>query len=158
MSSKEFYEKIVVTITGAWISNKLKLLFPMLFLLIVLMIIDYASGMVASKKEAIEHPNSKKYGWSSKKSILGIYKKVGYILTIFVAIVADYIIYKLTEEIGVRFGAETFFGFLVTIWFIINEIISILENAGRMGVILPKFLNTTLTELKNDIDDSEIKK
>lgn len=39
------------------------------------MIMDYISGMLASKKEVMEHPNEKKYGVSSRKSVLGIHKK-----------------------------------------------------------------------------------
>ena len=62
-----------------------KLLYPLLKVLFILMIIDYISGMLASKKEALDHPNDKNYGWSSKKSAIGIYKKIGYIVTICVA-------------------------------------------------------------------------
>ena len=109
--------------------------------------------MLASKKEAVEHPNDKKYGWSSKKSIIGIYKKIGYIITVLVALSTDYLIYALLGKIGVEYQIKTLFGFLVTIWFIINELLSILENAGRMGVILPQFLRTVLSELKKDINN-----
>lgn len=126
---------------------------PAIILLIILTIIDYFSGMLASKKEAVEHPNDKRYGWSSKKSIIGIYKKLGYILAVLVALSTDYLIYALLGEIGVEYQIKTLFGFLVTVWFIINELLSILENAGRMGAVLPKFLQNVLSELKGDIDD-----
>ena len=79
MNGKEPWEKIITTIVGAWVSNQFGLLFPMLCLLMLLMIADYVSGMIAAKKEALEHPGSKKYGWSSKKGVLGIFKKVGYV-------------------------------------------------------------------------------
>ncbi len=155
MNGKELWEKILAVTVGAWIGNKFGLLIPILCLLLFLMFLDYISGMVASKKEAIEHPNNKKYGWSSKKGVLGIYKKIGYILTVFVAICIDYLIYKFVDELGLQYNSHTYFGLLVTIWFIINEILSILENAGRMGVELPKFLKRTLTELQKDIDNTD---
>ena len=62
------------------------MLLPALSFLGVLMVIDYVSGMLAAKKESFENPNDSRFGWSSKRSILGIYKKLGYILTIFVAV------------------------------------------------------------------------
>jgi len=47
------------------------------------------------------------------------------------------------------------FGLLITIWLIINELLSILENAGRMGVTLPLFLLKLLAELKDSIDKKD---
>lgn len=145
--------KGITALIGSIIGNELEMIFPAMILLIFLMIVDYISGMLASKKEAVEHPNNKKYGWSSKKSIIGIYKKVGYILIILVAISTDYILYVLLGKMGIEFSKRTIFGFLVTIWLIINELLSILENAGRMGVSLPKFLINILVEIKQDIDN-----
>lgn len=151
MNKKITIEKFIVIITGTWLGERFELIFIALLVLSFLMIVDYISGMLASKKEAAEYPENKTYGWNSKKSIVGIYKKVGYILTITVALSADYMIYKFVDEIGVDFKTKTLFGILVVIWFIINELISILENAGRMGVILPQFLINVLAVLKNDL-------
>lgn len=156
MYNKGLWEKSILSVMGAWVSNKLGLLLPALGLLMGLMIIDYISGMLAAKKEALENPGDSKYGWSSKKSVLGIYKKLGYMLTILVAVSIDYLIFKFTKEIGLEFGSNTIFGLLVTIWFIINELLSILENVGRMGTELPEFLKRVLSELKNDLDDTDL--
>ncbi len=114
---------------------------------------DYVSGMIASKKEAIENPDNFTYGWSSKKGILGIFKKIGYFFSILVAICVDYLIFKIAQELGLRYESQTFFGLLVVVWFIINESISVLENAGRMGVELPAFLKKTLSELRKNVED-----
>ena len=145
--------KGITAMAGAIIGNELEIICPAMILLIFLMIVDYISGMLASKKEAVEHPNNKKYGWSSKKSIIGIYKKVGYILIILVAVSTDYILYALLSEMGIEYQIKTIFGFLVTIWLAINESLSILENTGRMGVHLPQFLMDILAEMKKDVDD-----
>lgn len=145
--------KDVIVISGAYIGNFFEIISPAIILLIILTAVDYFSGMLASKKEAVEHPNDKKYGWSSKKSVIGIYKKIGYIITVLVALSTDYLIYSLLEKIGIEYHIKTLFGFLVTIWFIINELLSILENVGRMGVVLPQFLRTVLVELKRDINN-----
>ena len=127
METKKLLEKSVLSIMGAWISNKFGLLLPALGLLMGLMVIDYISGMLAAKKEAYENPGN-----------------------------IDYLIFKYAEEIGLEFGSHTVFGLLVTIWFIINELISILENVGRMGAELPDFLKKVLSDLKNNIEDKEL--
>ncbi len=152
MDKKIILEKSIVGIIGAWVMDKLGLLFLSVVLLTMLMIIDYISGMLASKKEALDHPNNKKYGWNSKKSLLGIYKKVSYIFIILAAVCTDYIIYKFSAELGIKFEHKTIFALLVSIWLIINELISILENAGRMGARLPDFLKRVLSELQSSID------
>ncbi len=156
MYSRGLLEKSILSVMGAWVSNKLGLLLPALGLLMCLMIIDYISGMLAAKKEALENPGNSRYGWSSKKSVLGIYKKLGYMLTILVAVSIDYLIFKFAKEIGLEFGSNTIFGLLVTVWFIINELLSILENVGRMGTELPDFLKRVLSELKNNLDDNDL--
>lgn len=156
MKTDFIFSKSIITIIGAWIGNSMGLLIPTLMLLIILMVIDYISGMLASKKESIEYPDKLQYRWSSKKSIIGIYKKIGYILTIFVAVSTDYIIHKYAVELGLKFASNTLFGLLVSIWFIINELLSILENANRMGVVLPKFLVKVLVTIKNDVDNTNL--
>ena len=37
---------------------------------------------------------------------------------------------------------------IVTIWFIINELISVLENLAEIGIPLPKFLVSIVKRLK----------
>ncbi len=145
--------KGAIAIVSALIGSELEIISPAMILLIFLMMADYVSGMLAAKKEAVEHPGSKKYGWSSKKSIMGIYKKLGYILILLVAVSTDYILYALLGELGVENQLKTVFGLLVTVWLVINELISILENAGRMGVGLPKFLLGILAEIREEIDN-----
>ncbi len=41
---------------------------------------------------------------------------------------------------------------VVLVWFILNELLSITENAARMGTPMPKFLAGVLADLKHDID------
>ena len=94
---------------------KKELLFTALSLLTIVMIIDYITGMLAAKKEGLEHPDDKAYGWSSRKSIQGIYKKAGYIVVVLVAVITDYLIYIISEEIfGITYS-QTIFGILVSL-------------------------------------------
>lgn len=147
--------KGVIAGISTLIGDKLGLIGPALILLCILMIVDYISGMLAAKKEAVEHPEDRRYGWNSKKGVIGIYKKVGYLLTILVAVSTDYIIFRFIKEIGIDYNTNTFFGLLVVIWFVLNELISILENAGRMGVMLPIFMIKILTDIKGKIEEEK---
>ena len=107
--------------------------------LLLAMIIDYVTGMIAAWHKA---------ELSSKKGVFGIVKKVSYLGLVCVGMGVDWLIYSGLHSVGVDLGYTIFFGLLVTIWLVINELISILENLGSIGVPLPKFLLTIVKKLK----------
>ncbi len=137
----------------AWIADRLGILFPVLIVLIFMMVLDYITGMMASMKEAVDHPDDPEYGWNSKKGLKGIIKKVGYICMIAVAMVVDYIIADVAGHLGLHIPTTTFFGLLVAIWYILNELLSVTENAGRMGTPVPEWLKKYIALLKQQIDE-----
>lgn len=140
---------------GAFLSAKLGILFPVLMILASMMVVDYISGMMASKVEAIEHPDDPNYGWSSKKGAKGIAKKVGYLCIIAVAMVVDYLTLKVASALGIAVSAKAIFGLMVAVWYILNELLSIIENAGRMGANVPDWLRRYIAVLKRKIDDHD---
>ena len=111
----------------------------------------YLSGMAASRVEALEHPNDKTYGWSSRKGAIGIAKKVAYLFVIAVAMVIDYVIIQTSSVLGASLP-NTMLSLLVTVWYLLNEALSITENAGRMGAPVPEWLAKYIAVLKNKID------
>ena len=137
----------------AWVSDRLGILFPLLCVLCALMTADYFTGMAASKAEALDHPGDKKYGWDSKKGARGILKKVGYMAVIAAAISLDYMTLTMASQMGLDVQKSVFFGILVTAWYILNEALSIIENAGRMGSDVPDWLARCIAALKDKIDD-----
>lgn len=153
-------EKYVVPIQaalsaiGAWISAKLGIMQPCLIMLCIVMVMDYVTGMLAAKQEAIDHPDDPAYGWSSKKGAKGIIKKVGYLCVIAVAMIADYIILHIAGTMGMEVTAKAIFALLVAVWYILNELLSIIENAGRMGAQVPEWLTKYIAALKKKIDDT----
>ena len=155
MEKKILLNRGIITGILTLLIGKMEIIGPILIILLLLMSLDYISGMLAARKEGLEHPDNKKYGWNSKKGILGIYKKIGYVFTVLVAMSVDYIIYRYIQEIGLEYETKTFFGELVSVWFSLNEILSILENVGRMGVTLPDFLMNVLSELKKGISNKK---
>ena len=126
-----------------------------LVVLIVMMVIDYISGMSAAWREGT---------LSSKKGIDGIVKKVGYMALVAVAMGVDYLIFTGFSAVNVSVGFDMLFGILVAVWLIINEMISILENLSRLGVPIPQFLTKVVRRLKisaegkAEIKESEEKK
>lgn len=127
------------SVQAAFVSYLGALAVPII-VLSVMMIVDYLSGMSAAWSEGT---------LSSKVGAKGIVKKVGYMALIVVAMGVDYLIYSGLCSVGVDLGYTIFFGLLVTIWLVINELISILENLGAISVLLPKFLLTIIKKLKN---------
>lgn len=142
----------IVTGVAAWLFARMGALLYIIIALAVMMCVDYVSGMMASKSEAIDHPDDPGYGWSSKKGAKGIFKKVGYLCVIAVAIVVDYIVMRVAETAGIEVNIKAIFGLIVTVWYLLNELLSIVENAGRMGAPVPDWLTKYIAMLKNKID------
>lgn len=115
-----------------------------IIILIVAMIIDYVTGMMSAWL------NSE---LSSKKGIKGIVKKISYLALVAVAMIVDWLIFQGLQQINVDLHYSVFFAILVTVWLIINELISVLENLSRMGVPIPNFLKKIIDRLKNTVDE-----
>lgn len=116
-----------------------------IIVLAVVMVIDYITGMVSAWH------NSE---LSSKKGLFGIVKKLCYLALVCVGMGVDWLIYSGMVQIGITTNYTIFFGILVAIWLIINELISILENLNRIGVPLPKFITSVVKKLKNTVEKS----
>ena len=142
---KENSMKAVIALTLAGAMTYLRELAVPVIMLAVVMAVDYASGLVRAwvKNEL-----------SSRVGIVGIVKKICYLLGVMVAIVADWVIADAGAKLGVSFGDFYFFGLLVTIWLILNECISILENIAEIGVPLPPFLLKLIQKLKKTVEDT----
>ena len=119
--------------------------------LMAAMIIDYVTGMAAAW-------HNKKL--SSKKGLSGIIKKISYLALVCVGMGVDWVIYYGIKSVGVDMGYTFFFGVLVAVWLIINELISILENLESIGVPMPTFLIKIVKRLKitaENVGESEDK-
>lgn len=120
--------------------------------LCAVMVLDYVTGMAAAwKKKTLD----------SKKGVFGIVKKICYLALVCVGMGVDWLIYSGLKQVGVEWSYTIFFGVLVTVWLIINELISILENLKKIGVPLPNFLTALIRRLKitteNKFTESEDK-
>jgi phage-related holin len=70
-----------------------------------------------------------------------------------VAAVMDWVLYSGIRGVGIGIEMSYYLGLIVTIWLIINECISVLENLGEIGVPLPPFLMRAINKLKKHLED-----
>lgn len=135
---ENFLQILFAMVTGAIVAYLNVLLVPFLVLIIV-MIIDYVTGMAQAY---VSHTLNSRIG------VVGIIKKISYITAVAVGIVADYLISSALTEVGIDIKINYCIGMIVTIWLIINELISVLENLAEIGIPLPNFLVSIVKRLK----------
>lgn len=141
MKDKTWHSLIALAIGG--ISAYMRLIFIPLVVLAAVMVIDYMSGML------------KAWGndeLSSKVGLKGIVKKLCYLMLICVAGVVDWLIFSGLKQVGISLNFGFCFGLIVTIWLIINELISILENLEALHVPMPTFLVNIIKHLKQSVE------
>ena len=137
-------EKIGVTALLSALFSWLGIVAVPCLLLVLLQIIDYATGLCAAKyrEETI----------SSYRSIKGIIKKVCMWLLVVVGGVLDWVITYAAESAGISFGVSFLFACLVCVWLMVNEIISILENMTDIGEKFPPFLLKIAKHIKAEAE------
>ena len=139
---ENIFQALIAAVVGAVAAYFNVLLIPLIVLFVV-MVIDYITGMA----EAYTNKTI-----NSRIGIVGILKKVLYFALVAVGIVADYLITSALVQIHINLEVNYCIGMIVTIWLIINELISILENLSEMGIPLPEFLIKIVKRLKNTVD------
>lgn len=118
----------------AWICTIISFLFGdmegMMIALVALIILDYISGVIAAAVEK---------RLSSEVGAKGIAKKIFMLLIVALANIVD------TSVIGDGHVLKT----VTVVFYICNECISLIENAGRIGVPVPKKLLDVLEQLRD---------
>ena len=141
---KDFFQILFAGAVGALAAYFNVLLIP-LAVLMGAMLIDYITGMAGAACTG---------EINSRVGVTGLIKKAGYLALVAVGMVVDYLINSALVNIGINFRIYYCFGMIITIWLIINELISILENLGELKIPLPKFLVNTIKSLKGRVEDA----
>ena len=121
---------------------------------VVCMALDYVTGTVAAMRTG---------EWSSAVARSGIFHKVGMVVVIIVAALADCVISVMLEQLPLVLPFE--YTVLITpvilIWYIFTELGSVAENAVKMGASVPATLISILKAGKQaaeavlpDVDDT----
>lgn len=141
---KENGIKLILTGAIAAMSAYFGELFIPIAVLCVVMASDYCTGVISAWKNG---ELSSRTGW------YGIVKKVCYMFAVGAGIVVDYICANAISRLHIEVGPIHCFGLLVTIWLILNELLSILENLDEIGVPLPAFLKFIVDRLLKKVND-----
>lgn len=127
----------------AALSAYLDVLFVPIAVLLITMVIDYISGLTKAWVTA---------QLSSRIGIIGIIKKVSYLLIVCVGMIIDWIIGSALANAGVELPVNDIVALIVIVWLVINELLSIIENVAAVGVNVPKWLLKLIGRLKNTVD------
>lgn len=130
----------IVGVLASWLGE---LAVPML-VLVVCNLIDYVTGILAASKRGQKI--------SSYRGIQGIAKKVCMWLLVAVGSILDWLLVYAGDKLGMQIHLPMLIASLVAVWLICNELISILENIGDIGVPLPGFLGRLVSMLKSKVD------
>jgi len=139
---KESFRLLLAGVLGALAAYFHMLLVP-LAVLVAVMLTDYLTGMLRAARTG---------GLSSRTGVAGILKKAGYLALVAVGMTVDYLISHALTTVGIHLQINYCFGVMLTIWLIINELISILENLGALHIPLPQFLTQTIQALRDRVE------
>lgn len=134
-----------VTIAVSAVMDFLGILAIPVFLMVGCNIIDYITGLIASKYRDEQV--------SSYKGIRGIVKKVCMWLLVVVGAMVDVLIKYTTQTMGFNIQIPFIIATLVAVWIVVNEMISILENLVDIGIALPPFLMPIVRRIKKEVEE-----
>ena len=122
--------KIGLSVVGGFLTRFLGGFDKIIITLIIFVAMDYLTGVM---KAIVNKELSSEIGFK------GIFKKV---LIFFMVGIATQLDIILPTDIGIRY--------IVIIFYIINEGLSIIENASLLGLKIPQKIKDTLSILKNN--------
>lgn len=143
-------ERAKTIIVAIWsiIMSALGILAIPVMLLITCNIIDYVTGLVASKFRNQE--------LDSYKGIKGIAKKICMWLLVGVGVIVDQLLSYSADVAGITLPFTFLVACIAAVWLVCNEIISILENINDIGVTLPPFLQPIVKNLKKQVENKAV--
>lgn len=136
--------KIMFTAVIAFLSSLLGILAVPVYLMVACNIVDYMTGLIASKYRAEDI--------NSYKSIRGIFKKVCMWLLVVVGAIVDQLLLYASNMMGITLPFTFLVACIVAVWIDCNEIISILENIKDAGGKIPVFLEPIVKNIRTQVE------
>lgn len=115
-------------------------------LLIALMVIDLVTGLT----KAILKKNVQ-----SRKMYEGIIKKVFIFILIGLGVLVDNVIVGWTHEPMILFNHEVTIRLFIELYFVLEELLSVLENMAACGLPIPKWLRNILKNTNQTLQGNE---
>lgn len=110
---------------------------------VVAMLLDYISGTAAACKSG---------QWCSATARQGLWHKGGMIIVVTVAAIADGVMVMICQHLPLGISWPGIILPLVLAWYIITELGSILENAVKLGAVVPSWLTKLLKASLKAVD------
>ena len=127
-------------ILASWIASTVGGMSESIKLLLILMLADYASGLIVA---GVFHRSSKTANGrlESRAGWKGLCRKVAVLVLVYIC-----------HHIDLTFGLNDVIMSGVVIAFCLNEMLSLVENVGLMGVPIPAALSNAVELLKSHAD------
>lgn len=138
--------KVTVTAMAAGVSAALGWFGWLVVAFVVCLAVDWGTGSMAA---------CKKGEWESKIAREGIWHKTGSIIAVLVTLILDAVIGNVINNIPsvtLPFSYTVLLSPIVIVWYILTELGSIIENAGKMGAPIPGFLQKAIALFKGTVD------
>lgn len=138
--------KIGVAAVIATLSDFLGWKGVLIIILALMMALDYITGTLAAKKKG---------EWSSKVARQGLFHKGGIIAVVLVSFLFDVVLsiaFPHIPIIGGSFDNPGIFLPLVSVWYIITETGSVMENAVSMGAPVPGWFKKAIEKAGKLVD------
>lgn len=113
---------------------------------VVCMTVDWITGSAAAAKVG---------EWNSKRGREGLWHKTGSIIAVIVSAILDVVIGTIINNIPsitLPFLYTVLLCPVVMVWYVLTELGSIIENAGKMGAPVPDFLRRAILLFKATVD------
>lgn len=110
------------------------------------MVLDYITGSAAACRAG---------EWSSTIARDGLWHKAGAIIAVAASLLTDILIGLVVNHIpaiSLPFTYTVLFCPVIIVWYILTELGSIVENAGKLGAPVPAFLSKIIAACKNSVD------
>jgi len=144
MENTSKVKKVIIAFISA-LSGWFGILAIPVFIMVGCNLIDYITGLIATKYR--DEPIN------SYKSFRGIAKKICMWLLVIVGALVDQLILYAGNTIGIKLPFTFLIACVVVIWLICNEFISILENIKDIGAPIPPFLQPLVKNVKKQVED-----
>ena len=138
--------KVAIVAAGGVIASFLGWRLILLLFLVVLMIADYFSGSAAARRNGT---------WKSSMARDGLCHKGGMLLVIGVCAMTDLVMLLLCKELPaevIPFEWPVVLFPTMTLWYIITEVGSVIENAIKLGAHVPAWLPRILDATLKAVD------
>ncbi len=138
------WAKAMITAFFALLTSVFGTLAIPIFLMVTSNVMDYATGLMASKH--------RKQSINSYQSIHGIKKKIMMWILVIVGAIVDTLVKYASDVIGWSMPLTFPVACVVTLWIVCSELISILENIQDAGVAIPTFLLPLMKKIKTQVE------